>query len=131
MKNTNTCITEITLCPELLSAVPVTGNSFINFLAAGIIGATHGGLVNRTACADPTPGPVTSFLQALGNYSYVSSHPYSGISSIPAATIIHWNRLKFPHSNFKQLMNTCNALKVCILHIKKKLNLLTSLDSDS
>jgi hypothetical protein len=69
----------------------------IKYQVAGIIGATsgafkgsrvYGGIVHRTACADPTPDSVISFLQAYGNYSYVSAHPYRGLFNlIPAACI--------------------------------------------
>ena len=69
--------------------------AFIDIQAAGIIGAISaafqpdhpvkissviGGIVSRSACADPTPGPVTHHSQAMVNYSYVSVHPYNGIS---------------------------------------------------
>ena len=72
--------------------------SFIRLLVAGITGASctaykkgsiYGGIVNRTACADPTPGPVTLFLQAVKNYSSVSAHPYSGLSSSIPATCFY------------------------------------------
>ena len=69
-------------------------------MVAGIIGSTstvqydhpsmnsrfNGGIVSLFACADkdPTPGSVRIFFQAEVDYSYVSTHPYSGFN-VPAA----------------------------------------------
>ena len=123
-------------CLNLRTVIPSDSSNTITFQVAGIVGAAsaafkysrvYGGIVNRTACADPTPDPIIHFLQAYGNYSFVSAHPYSGSSNlIPATTIFDLICLKFPHGNFKHLMGPYNVLEVCILHIIKKLKLLTT-----
>ena len=140
MKATYTFVTQYLCLIQRISILSILSKT-IKFKVAGIIGAisavfidhpylnsrAYGGLVNRTACTDPTPDSVIPILQALGNYSFVSAHPYSGSSNlIPATSIFDLICLKFPHGNFKHLMGSCNVLKVCILHIIKKLKLLTA-----
>jgi plastocyanin len=100
MKKNYTRIKTQRLHSKLLSQVISSSTSFIKFMVAGTIGSTsadqydhpfrqsrnNGGIVNQSACADPTPGSVRKFLQAEVNYGYVSAHPYSGLSSVPAAS---------------------------------------------
>jgi len=84
---------------ELISSVIFITCYLIKFMVAGIIGAasavfinarTNGGIVAWTACTDPTPDSVNPYLQAFRNYSFVSAHPYSGLSKLTPATCINF-----------------------------------------
>ena len=100
-------------CLNQRTVIPSDSSNTITFQVAGIVGAAsaafncsriYGGIVNRTACADPTPDPIIPFLQAHGNYSFVSAHPYSGLSNvIPAANL----NTAFHQLSAKHVDNRC------------------------